>query len=66
MKHRTVSTGIRMDAKGIHILIEVEDETGTGWVALSGLETMDLIEKLRLLVKEALEKAQHWSQEDWK
>lgn len=66
MKHRTVSTGLSQNEKGIHILIEVGDEAGTGRVALSGLETMNLIEKLRLLVKETLEKAQHYSQEDWK
>lgn len=66
MKHRTVSTGISTNADGIHILIEVETETGVGRVMLSGLETLELIEKLRILVKEALEKAQHYSPEDWK
>ena len=66
MKHRTISTGLRQDAEGIHILIEFGSEKGTGLVSLSGSETLDLIEKLRLLVKEALEKAQTYSQEDWK
>ena len=66
MKSRSVVTGIRQDAQGIHIVICVADEEDSNAVSLSGLETLDLIEKLRLLVKEALEKAQHYSQEDWK
>ena len=51
MKHRTVSTGISEDEKGIHIVIAVSDQEGSNVVYLSGLETMELIEKLRLLVK---------------
>lgn len=66
MKHRTISTGISEDEKGIHIVIAVSTQEGSNVVYLSGLETMELIEKLRLLVKEALEKSTRWSQEDWK
>ena len=66
MKHRTVSTGISEDEKGIHIVIAVSDQEGSNVVYLSGLETLGLIEKLRLLVNEALERAQTYSQKDWK
>lgn len=66
MKHRTVSTGISQDAKGIHIVIAVSDQDGSNVVYLSGLETMEMIEKLRLLVKDVFDKSTRWSPEDWK
>lgn len=66
-KQRTVLTGIQIDEYGIHIVIEVDDETGMcGRILLSGEEASELIPKLRIHMDEIFSKSKWYSPEDWK
>lgn len=65
-KHRTVSTGLRIDEKGIFIVISVSSERGEDSILISGSEASELIPKLRIHMDEIFTNSKWYSQEDWK
>ena len=65
-KHRTISTGLRTDERGIFIVISVSTEQGEESITLSGSEASELIPKLRIHMDEIFTHSKWWAQEDWK
>ena len=65
-KHRTISTGLRTDERGIFIVISVSSDQGEDSIMLSGSEASELIPKLRIHMDEIMTHSKWWAEEDWK